>query len=85
VTEPGSDGRSVSVDWGDWLLARACTLEQALGREVSFHEAADALAQGFASALVLRLESSDLTQDERILVERLRREQYASDDWNRRI
>jgi lipoate-protein ligase A len=85
VTEPGSDGRSVSVDWGDWLLARACTLEQALGREVSFHEAADALAQGFASALVLRLDPSDLTQDERILVERLRREQYASDDWNRRI
>lgn len=85
VTEPGSDGRSVSVDWGDWLLARACTLEQALGREVSFHEAADALAQGFASALDLRLEPSDLTQDERTLVERLRREQYASDDWNRRI
>jgi lipoate-protein ligase A len=85
VAEPGSDGRIASVDWRDWLLARACTLEQALGREVPFHEAADALAQGFASALDLRLEPSDLTQDERTLVERLRREQYASDDWNRRI
>jgi lipoate-protein ligase A len=71
--------------WGDWLLARACTLEQALGRGVSFEEAADALAQGFASALNLRLEPGDLTEDERNLAERLRREQYANDEWNRRI
>lgn len=84
VAEPGSDGKNVSDDMEDWLLARACTLEQALGREVSFDEAADALAPGFASALNLRLEPGDLTQDERTLVERLRREQYASDDWNRR-
>jgi lipoate-protein ligase A len=85
VTEPGSDGSSASVDWGSWLLARACTLEQALGRAVPFDETADALAQGFASALDLRLEPGDLTPNERTLVERLRREQYASDDWNRRI
>ena len=86
VDEPGSEGKSVSADWGkEWLLARACTLEQALGREVSFDEAADALAQGFASALDLRLELADLNQHERTLVERLRREQYASDDWNRRV
>jgi lipoate-protein ligase A len=85
VAEPGSDGNGAPVDWGNWLLARACTLEQALGRAVSFHETADALAEGFSSALDLRLEPGDLTQDERILVDRLRREQYASDDWNRRI
>jgi lipoate-protein ligase A len=85
VTEPGPDGSSASVDWGSWLLARACTLEQALGRAVPFDETADALAQGFASALDLRLEPEDLTQDERTLVERLRRERYASDAWNRRI
>lgn len=75
----------VSTRWEDWLLARACTLEQALGREVSFGEAADALAQGFASALNLRLESGDLTQDEGSRAERLRREQYANDSWTRRI
>ena len=67
------------------LLARACTLEQAMGRTVSFEEAADALAQGFAGALNLRLEPDDLTGYERSLAERLRREQYTSDDWNRRI
>jgi len=73
------------TEWGDWLLARACTLEQALGRGVSFREAADALAQGFASALNLRLEPGDLSDDERKLVERLRRDQYANDEWNRRV
>ncbi len=72
------------IRWSDWLLARACTLEQALGREVSFDEATDALAQGFASALNLRLEPGHLTQHERWLAEQLRREQYASDNWNRR-
>jgi lipoate-protein ligase A len=79
--QPGT----VSTRWGDWLLARACTLEQALGREVSFDEAADALAQGFASILNLRLESGELTQDESSRAERLRREQYANDSWNRRV
>jgi lipoate-protein ligase A len=91
VAEPGSDragshqAGNASTDWGDWLLARACTLEQALGREVSFDEAANALARGFASALDLRLDPGDLSQDERTLVEQLRREQYASADWNRRV
>ena len=74
-----------STRWGDWLLARACTLEQALGREVSFGDAADALAQGFASALNLQLVSGDLTKDESSRAELLRREQYANDSWNRRV
>jgi lipoate-protein ligase A len=75
----------ISTGSGDWLLTRACTLEQALDREVSFDEAADALAWGLASTLNLRLEPGELNQDERSLAERLRREQYASDSWNRRI
>jgi lipoate-protein ligase A len=35
--------------------------------------------------LSLRLDPSELTSHERSLAERLRREQYASDDWNRRV
>lgn len=66
-------------------MAHACTLEQALGRIVSFDEVADALTHGFATALSLRLERGDLTEYERSLSERLRREQYASDAWNRRV
>ena len=86
VTEPGSDRpENVTLDWGDWLLARACTLEQALGRGVLFDEAAHALAQGFAGALDLRLEPGNLTQDEATRVEQLRSERYACDDWNRRV
>jgi lipoate-protein ligase A len=91
VSEPvravmgSQQANNASTGWGDWLLARACTLEQALGREVSFDEAANALAQGFASALDLGLELSDLTEHERSLTERLRREQYADEGWNRRV
>jgi lipoate-protein ligase A len=84
----GSDGtnsRQPEPAATDWLLARACTLEQVLGQEVSFDEAARALAQGFANALNLRLEPDQLSQEERILVERLYREQYANEDWKRRI
>jgi lipoate-protein ligase A len=66
------------------LLARACTLEQALGRIVPFDEAADALAHNMARALSLSLESDSLSDYELALVETLRREQYANDNWNRR-
>jgi lipoate-protein ligase A len=67
------------------LLAHACTLEEALGRVVPFEEAAQALARGFASALNLRLEAAGLTDYEQELAERLRRDQYAGDAWNRRV
>jgi lipoate-protein ligase A len=80
----GGDGRAVGR-WREWLLARAATLEQVLGREVSFDEAAAALAEGFAGALNLSLEAGDLSDYERALAERLRREQYANDAWNRRV
>jgi lipoate-protein ligase A len=52
---------------------------------VPFDEAAQALAQGFANALNLRLEPGDLTDYERSLAGQLRREQYAHDVWNRRV
>ncbi len=66
------------------LVAHACTLEEALGRIVSFEEAAQALTRGFAGALSLHLEATGLTDYERELAERLRRDQYAGDAWNRR-
>jgi lipoate-protein ligase A len=81
----GSQGQAEALHGRDWLLARACTLEQALGRVVSFDEAAKALAQGFASALNLQLKPGDLTDYERSLAGQLRREQYAHDAWNRRV
>lgn len=88
VGKDGSDGTDLPQPGptaSDWLLARACTLEQALGQRVSFDEAAQALAQGFASALNLRLEPGQLSEDEHVLAERLQREQYANENWTRRI
>jgi lipoyl(octanoyl) transferase len=67
------------------LKDHALTLEQALGRQASFEEAADALAQGFAQALNLDLAATGLSPREQELVEQLRRDQYAHDSWNRRI
>jgi lipoate-protein ligase A len=66
------------------LRARAATLEEVLGRAVSFDETAEALAAGFVQALNLKLELGRLTARERELVEKMRRERYATDEWNLR-
>jgi lipoate-protein ligase A len=65
--------------------ARATTVEEALGRPVTWDEAADALAAGFAQALSLRLEPGGLTDEERVWADGLRVERYAADDWTRRV
>ena len=63
------------------LRFRATTLHLALGRRVTFEEAADALAAGFAQALNLTLVPGDLTPRERELAEWLRREKYGHEAW----
>jgi lipoate-protein ligase A len=67
------------------VRARATTVEEALGRPVTWDEAADALAAGFAQALSLRLEPGGLTDEERVWADGLRVERYAADDWTRRV
>jgi lipoate-protein ligase A len=81
----GADRRSAQEAAGAALLAHACTLEEALGRSAPFEEVAQALARGFSDALNLHLEPAGLTEHERGLAERLCRDQYAGDAWNRRI
>lgn len=66
------------------LRFRATTLHLALGRRVTFAEAAEALAAGFAETLNLTLAPGDLTPRESELAERLRREKYANDAWTLR-
>lgn len=63
------------------LRARATTLEAALGRTVSFDEAARALAQGFAQALNLELVPGELSSDELARAEVLVAEKYAAVWW----
>ena len=66
------------------LARHATTVEQAMGRGVGFDEAADALAEGFASALGLNLAGDELTDCERRWAEELAREKYGSEAWTAR-
>ncbi len=67
------------------LHDRAITLEQALGRVVSFEEVAQALVQGFSQALNLTLVESTLSEYELHLAEQLYRTRYTTDEWNCRV
>ena len=67
------------------VRARAATVEWVLGRAVSFDEAAEAMARGFASALNVELVPGDLSPQERAWADELRQSKYATDEWNRRL
>ncbi len=67
------------------VRARATTVEEVLGRPVTWDEAAGALATGFAEALNLRLEPGTLTYEERAWAEELRAEKYATEKWTGRV
>ncbi|MCS6844540.1 MAG: hypothetical protein NZ528_09540 [Caldilineales bacterium] len=67
------------------LAQRAATVEAALGRVVSFEEAAEALAAGFAEALNIHLAPGELTAAELATAERLQREVYGAAAWTARF
>ncbi len=67
------------------VRARATTVEEALGRSISWDEAANTLAAGFAEALNLNFESATLTSEEYAWAEGLRAEKYATEEWTRRV
>jgi lipoate-protein ligase A len=65
---------------GSKLRRRAVALDQALGRSVTFEEAARALAVGFASALNVELGSGELSAVEQE-VAALLKTRYEGDEW----
>lgn len=67
------------------VRACAATVESAIGRPVSWNEAADAMLVGFSTALNLELIRSELTCQEQSWVVELREEKYANDAWNWRL
>ncbi|MBL7065851.1 MAG: lipoate--protein ligase family protein [Anaerolineae bacterium] len=67
------------------VRTRATTVEEVLGRPITWDEAADALAAGFAEALNLRLEPGTLTDEERAWAQELRAERYATKEWTGRV
>lgn len=66
------------------LLERATTVEGVLGRLVSWEEAADAFAAGFARALGLNLSPGELNPAEAARAEELVGEKYGDGGWVRR-
>jgi lipoate-protein ligase A len=74
------DRERTSVD----LRSRATTLATALGREVSFLEAASAMANGFEQTLNLSLAPGGLNEFESERTAELKSEKYAAVSWLRR-
>ncbi len=66
------------------VRARATTLAEALGREISWEEAAEAVAAGFARAFGLHMEPGSLSPWEMEMARQLREEKYAVDRWTLR-
>lgn len=66
------------------LAGRAVTVQDALGRAVSFDEAAQALAAGFQEALGIRLELGELTAGELAAAGELQRSVYSDEGWTGR-
>ncbi len=67
------------------LLNRAATLESALGRPVSWQQAAEAFIQAFSLILNLELKPGELSQEELSRASQLQQEKYANPEWIRRL
>lgn len=67
------------------LLARATTVESALGRSVTWEESADAFAHAFESKLGLCLERSALSESEQRRALELVRDKYDHQAWTQRV
>jgi len=64
------------------LYAKATTLEAVLGRSPTFDAVAESMASGFAASLSLELVPDGLTSYERELADQIRRDKYATTEWN---
>jgi lipoate-protein ligase A len=61
---------------------RAVSIKDFSGRTVTYDEAVDAFAKGFARGLGVNLEAAELTEYERELAKQLVQEKYGTDSWN---
>jgi len=67
------------------LLSRAATVEQVLGRPLSWEEAAQAFIAGFESALSLKLELAEPSAAEKARAAQLLRDKYTNPEWTDRV
>lgn len=66
------------------FLQKACSLQQAVERELTDNEIVSAVREGFAEAFKVRLVNLELTTEEMKIAEELVHTKYGSDDWNRK-
>jgi lipoate-protein ligase A len=67
------------------VRSRAATVEEGLGRAVSFAEAADAFLHGFSTVLNLDFEEGQLSEQEEEAALRWEQERYAALRWTERV
>jgi lipoate-protein ligase A len=67
------------------VRARATTVEETLGRPVTWESAVAALSTGFAETLNLHLAPGELTDEELTWTKELCAEKYATDEWTNRV
>jgi len=64
---------------------RAATLGELLGRDVSWQEAADAIARGFSETFEIDFRREELTEREKTRAGELAREKYGNETWTIRM
>ena len=67
------------------LLARATTVEAALGREVSWEEASRAYVRAFEAQLGIQFEEGELSESESKMADELVVEKYDHPSWTKRV
>ena len=67
------------------LLGRATTVESALGRNVSWEQAAQAIVHGFENQLELCFEEAELSPSEQLRAGELVDKKYDHSDWMKRV
>lgn len=67
------------------LLARAVTIESALGEQISWETAAQAFVKGFETQLGISFQRGELSRSESERAEELIKEKYANPAWTERI
>lgn len=61
---------------------RVTSLKDQLGREISYFELAEAVKKGFEEYFKIGFEESQLSQEEIILAEKIKNEQFKNYEWN---
>ncbi|MFQ6080357.1 MAG: biotin/lipoate A/B protein ligase family protein [Candidatus Bathyarchaeia archaeon] len=83
--------RFLKVPWAESFMdvltiaqKRLTSIKCELGSDVSTEEAYRALVRGFEKALEIQLVKGELTSYEQTVAEKLRKEKFATEDWNLR-